>query len=382
MALHTGASRLVDTMMRLRFIVLLVVLGAVIGDGSNAAALHASHWTISSLGSTEYSRATGINAAGQVVGPGFVWHDGKSIDLGSGQAVLINDRGQIVINDNGHARLWEEGKTTDLGALGPYRTVATAINNRGQIVGWSATKARRPHAFLWQNGAMTDLGRHGWAVSSAVGINNAGQVIGWRARRSNSSDAQKHALLWQNGREIDLGRIGERGGSVPRAIDERGQVVERSGPNSLAAHGFLWQAGKLRDIGTLGGKESEATAMNDHGQIVGFSDIANSSDSDWHGFLWQHGTMTDLGTLGGWYSEPVAINERGTVIGVANMHDDPDADHAFVWQDGKITDLGTLIGQRGRSGAVAINNRDQIVGWSLGEDGATHAVLWTLEAGS
>jgi len=53
--------------------------------------------------------------------------------------------------------------------------------------------------------------------------------------------------------------------------------------------------------------------------------------------------------------------------------------HAFAWQNGHMTDLGAL-GGRG-SGAVAINNHNQIVGWATTKTGEKHAVLSTLRSG-
>src|SRR5437899_360015 len=71
---------------------------------------------------------------------------------------------------------------TDLGTLGRrYRdSGASAINERGQVVGDSATASGKQHAFLWQNGKMTDLGTLGRAYtdSGAVAINDRGQVVG------------------------------------------------------------------------------------------------------------------------------------------------------------------------------------------------------------
>jgi probable HAF family extracellular repeat protein len=45
----------------------------------------------------------------------------------------------------------------------------------------------------------------------------------------------------------------------------------------------MWQNGIPIDLGTLGGVNSIANAINERGQVVGYS--LTSSDV-WHGFLW------------------------------------------------------------------------------------------------
>ena len=121
----------------------------------------------------------------------------------------------------------------------------------------------------------------------------------------------------------------------------------------------------MTDLGTLGGTDSSATAINDRGEIVGYSTTATS---DRHAFLWRRGEMIDLGTLGGIDSFAVAINNRGQVVGRSDsVMAYPDTSywrsHAFLWQDGQMTDLGTLGGRN--SGAEGINDVGQIVGYSF-----------------
>lgn len=68
------------------------------------------------------------------------------------------------------AFVWQNGKITDLGTLGGTKSIATGINNLGQIVGYSSINSGQNHAFLWQNGKMTDLGTLGGEWSEAYSI--------------------------------------------------------------------------------------------------------------------------------------------------------------------------------------------------------------------
>ena len=118
------------------------------------------------------------------------------------------------------------------------------------------------------------------------------------------------------------------------------------------------------DLGTLGGTYSQAAAVDDHGQAVGYSTTAGGVT---HAFWWTaRGGMVDLGTLGGDYSNAVAINDDGQVVGystTAGSHSDTAGNetHAFSWtKKGGMVDLGTLGGNS--SSAAAVNNRGQVVG--------------------
>ncbi len=198
-------------------------LGQVAGQFSSPAtggAYHAAifaNGSVTDLGSLDgglaTALATGINAAGQVVG-----------ESETGTAATSTD----------HAVLFSGGTITDLGTLGGDTSVANAINASGQITGDADTTAdAETHGFLYQNGVMTDMGTLGGDFSTGTGINSEGDVVGYSAVAGNQYD---DATLFDDGTLYDLNNL------IP------------ANPNY-----FL-------DV---------ATGINDAGQIVGYGDDGN-----------------------------------------------------------------------------------------------------------
>lgn len=81
----------------------------------------------------------------------------------------------------------------------------------------------------------------------------------------------------------------------------------------------------VTDLGTLGGTQTYASGINNSGQVVGTSELPDSSS---HAFLYSDGRMTDLGTLGGFGSFAVDINDRGQVAGGISY---PIVNNVFVY---------------------------------------------------
>jgi probable HAF family extracellular repeat protein len=357
---------------------------------------------------SETARTVMVGDAALPVTRAFLWEKGRLRDLGAdfggpgSWASAINDRGQVVgqadtkaIAASGHhfthAFLWEKGKVRDLGTLRPGQSsYAVTLNERGQVVGGSCRDTRGApdcRAFLWQDGKLTGLGTSaGYALPD---INERGQIVGTTSTGGLGTNHSpiRHAFLWQNGTLADLGTLGGPR-SDAAAINDRGQVVGQANTTAKSksgyttgmpiGHAFLWQNGNMRDLGTLGGEYSIADAINERGQVVGVASTKTGS----HPFLWSNGRMRDLGSFGGPNSEAKAVNERGQVVGASDTAA-KDAKgnrirHAFVWENGKLTDLGT---PGASSEAVAINEHGQIIGWSETTSGAVHAVLWTAARG-
>jgi probable HAF family extracellular repeat protein len=124
----------------------------------------------------------------------------------------------------------------------------------------------------------------------------------------------------------------------------------------------------VTDLGSLGFGVTYGLAINNNGQITGYSYSSQAFqvtcppqrygqpkqciEHPYHAFLWSNGTMTDLGTLGGHFSKGVAINLSGEIVGQADTTTGGDS---FLWNGTKMTDLGSSFGANGINDAGTIS---------------------------
>ena len=269
---------------------------------------------------------------------------------------------------------------TDLGMLPGYTygSFAQGINDSGQVVGWCQNSSGYSHAFLYSGGTMQDLGTFGGPNSYAFRINGSGQVVGY-SNYSSVYHYAEHAFLYSGGTMQDLGTLPGDTVSTGNGINDSGQVVGRSYvANTGSPRAYLYSGGTMKDLGTLAGDTwSNARAINNSGQVIGDSG-ENIEYSYNHAFLYSGGTMEYLGTLpGDEWSQAIGINDSGQVVGTSYGT----GYHAFLYSGGTMQDLNNLVspslGGWTLEYATDINDRGQVCGYGINPSGQTDAFLLT-----
>jgi probable HAF family extracellular repeat protein len=252
----------------------------------------------------------------------------------------------------------------NMGSLGGGFTVATAINASGQVTGYSALakqiqvpcapqqygqpkKCFEPieHAFLYSNGTMTDLGTLGGTGSEGLAINDAGEVVGVTQTKAGTSES----FLW-NGRTMTA--LAPLSQFYPHGINDSGQIAGACGNDSVPcvdSNGTFTALPNPPNLDCTG-----TIAINNNGQVLG---ACGDSAGNSQGVVWTNGTPTVLPTLGGPYFAPTAINNNGDVVGFGQTS--TFAQHGFLYRNGTMTDLGNNIF------LYAINDSDVMVGNDL-----------------
>jgi probable HAF family extracellular repeat protein len=310
----------------------------------------------------------------------------------------------------------------DLGTLGGEFTWPFALNNRGEVVGTSATAGGKSRPFLWRDGAITDINPPGEDLQEARTINDVGAIAGsggqgrlptwsdgvftgfvsvpsseygaWPVRILESRDVivnvEKHEfptpLFVRNGTVVNLGSLSTAPHGWALDINSRDQIVGRSayqyiGLADYEFRAFLWEDGTMRELGNLGTAPCEyvpeqrcgpsaARDINEAGDVVGVAFNGATSRA----VLWSAADRTphDLG-FGSGASEAVAINERGQIAG-----DDGD-DGFFRDADGAVRSIGSLGG--GKTQVAGMSEDGVIAGTSRTASGDIHAFVWRPDGG-
>jgi probable HAF family extracellular repeat protein len=212
--------------------------------------------------------------------------------------------------------LWRDDVMIGLDPFaGGTHSYAAGINNRGQIVGWAengiedstcvAPQILQFHAALWDAKSPEAPPRdlpplEGDSSSSATAINDRGQIVGISGLcdRAFGRFSARKAVIWEDGAPRPLDDLGGIAWNTPAALNQHGDsagFANVAGGGGLSAHAVLWpREGGIVDLETVDGDViALAFGINDRRQVVGQSIGAGGSRA----FLWQDGEMMDLNGL-------------------------------------------------------------------------------------
>jgi probable HAF family extracellular repeat protein len=227
---------------------------------------------------------------------------------------------------------WHDGKMTQLPGLGGNNSIGAGNNNLGQIVGWAESAVHDPtcvsggglvqflqfEAVIWEH---KDGDWHakqlppypGDPDSAATAINDRGQVVGISGACDVAIGAFSaiHAVLWEDGKPIKMDTLGGSGWNTPTAINNHGVAAgfDNTPPDiingklQISFRAFTWsKEDGVTNLGTLRNSSgqldalSEATDINDENQVVGVS-FQGADFSGPRAFIYQEGTITALNDL-------------------------------------------------------------------------------------
>lgn len=206
----------------------------------------------------------------------------------------------------------------------------------------------------------------GGAGTGAIVRHNAITAEGKVAGTIDVPDGSRHAFLYDGKKMIDLGTMGGTG-SEATGLNQRGQVVGWAFAKGWS-RAFLYD-GHIHDLGNFGGADAFAAAISESGQVTGY---ATTPDGVHHAFLYRDGLLKQL-TVPGLASAGWAINGGGQVAG--DYQNGNHAQLAFLDEVcGCAKPLGTLGGAEAL--VYGLNDAGQVIGVSDTDAGQRHAFLY------
>ena len=266
-------------------------------------------------------------------------------------------------------------------------TYANGINSNGQVAGYFIDAAGSTHGFVYTGGTWTTLddpnasdcltsGASGVSTATtttvATGINDSGQVVG------NYSDCATgaHGFVYDGGTWSTLDNPNGVGSTFATGINNTGQVAGYY-YDAAGMHGFVYSGGNYTTLdepntplSSFGG--TAATGINGSGQVAGY--FGSADTATWHGFIYHNGSYTQLDDPNAAQAtNAYGINNSGQVVGT--FPDVTALNHGFVYSGGIYASLDYPNAAYGTN-AYGINNSGQVTGYFT-DDSGTHGFVAT-----
>jgi uncharacterized membrane protein len=321
------------------------------------------------------------------------------IELGGRRANDISESGQIVGNEEfpsgvRHAAFWPCSRSApiDLGTLPGLGSVAESINPRREIVGYAFnddSSVEQPLFWASTHSAPIELpGLPPGLLSEVYDINPSGKIVG---QFFSADFSVERAVFWPNSNAVPvyLRKLSDEfPHSLASNINASGNILgDGCDADFVECHATFW-ANKTSApvaLASPGGEfiytdiDLPGHAINNAGNMVGHA--YNADFSAERAVFWASSSSPAviLSTVGEFTNTFAAsISDNGRIVGTG-YNQDFSRQHPFLWPSatsqaidlstffpsGSNWDLDTLF-------TTAVNNRGEIVGSGLFNDGTVH----------
>ena len=229
-----------------------------------------------------------------------------------------------------------------------------------------------------QDYKFTSLDFPGADLTTGRGINNHGDIVG-----AYRIVPPRHAMLLKKDQYIPivpdsiLGAIYSEATNINDHGDVTGQMIDDNG----FAHGFLVRDGQVTTLDVPGASETFALGINNSGTVAGYWDLLDQDGNilALYGFTWKDGGFLDtqINFPGAGGTGIFGINARGNLSGVWVPDPNGSIEHGFVCpKTGECFSYDAPIqGSVPFTDGKEINAQGQVVGINVGDDGIWHSYL-------
>jgi uncharacterized membrane protein len=321
------------------------------------------------------------------------------IELGGRRANDISESGQIVGNEQfpsgiRHAAFWPSSRSApiDLGTLPGLGSVAESINPRREIVGYAFNEdssVERPLFWASANNAPVELpGLPAGLLSEVYDINPPGHIVG---QFFSTDFSVEEAVFWPNSNAapVYLRQLSDQfPHSAASGINPSGNILgDGCDADFVECHAVFWTTSTSTPVALAspGGEfiytdiDLPGHQINGAGNIVGHAYNADFSADRavfWASSLSPAVVLSTVGEFTNAFA--AGISDNGQIVGTG-YNEDFSKQRPFIWPNStsQAIDLSTFF----PSGSnwdldslftVTVNNRGEIIGSGLFNDGTVH----------
>ncbi|MEW6536185.1 MAG: DUF3466 family protein [Candidatus Auribacterota bacterium] len=264
-----------------------------------------------------------------------------------------------------HAYIFD-GEIHDIDQNGEHGSYPASINNSDKIVGRIYNDGSTNKIFIYDNDSLNIIDNADYPHIFPQDINDKGQIVGY----FRGDAGLNQAFLMEGTVFNDVSDLFNNQISSINAINNSGVYVGYYYHENSELRAFVCDGVSVVELHNATWQRSWASDINDFGHVVGGFELLNGET---HIFFYDGNSITDLGKLEGSIgSSAESINNKGQIVGTAIFDDGSYSVnailHAIIIENGEIFDLNELVNPDNEfvlRMATGINDNGEIVGNSF-----------------